>query len=321
MARLRQMLRARGFTLIELLVVIAIIAILIGLLLPAVQKVREAAARMTCQNNLKQIALATLNFENTRRELPTNRLQYELVLYIEQAALWRGVDDPGTGPANGISLKLYNCPSDPRGNFTNMTFGYPIGLTWYVMIPGLDNADASSIIYSGYPPYSQYSVIVDPTQAGMLTYTQTQNYDSSGNYINQVIQGGRISQVIDGTSNTLMFGERPPDPGGEFDGWDTDYHPWLGPVETSQFFTTDGGVDISTWNNLGNPCPAPPGYFAPPNQPPTYCDENHLWSYHTGGGNFAFGDGSVHFISYSASQTLPKLATRAGGEVVDANDY
>src|ERR1700757_2230988 len=82
---------ARGFTLIELLVVIAIIAVLIGLLLPAVQKVREAAARMKCQNNLKQVALALHNFENAQEEFPGVFWYIDLLPYIEQSNLAQAI--------------------------------------------------------------------------------------------------------------------------------------------------------------------------------------------------------------------------------------
>src|SRR5258707_5829215 len=125
----------RGFTLIELLVVIAIIAVLIGLLLPAVQKVREAAARMQCQNNLKQIVLASHNYESTNGYLPPGSgtlapapatsapSTLALILpYVEQANLYNlfnfNVDVNNTAvnaPARNQDVKIYLCPSDGSG--------------------------------------------------------------------------------------------------------------------------------------------------------------------------------------------------------------
>src|SRR5882724_10046271 len=121
--------RSRGFTLIELLVVIAIIAILIGLLLPAVQKVREAAARAKCSNNLKQLGLAMHNYESSNGVFPPGRNQYpkvvsapaRLLAYVEQENLQRLVNYDGTlaDPQNVLASQtkvgLFICPSDPAG--------------------------------------------------------------------------------------------------------------------------------------------------------------------------------------------------------------
>jgi prepilin-type N-terminal cleavage/methylation domain-containing protein/prepilin-type processing-associated H-X9-DG protein len=319
MLRFRMACRRHAFTLVELLMVIAIIAVLIGLLLPAVQKIREAAARLSCQNNLKQIAVAILNYENATGRLPADRILINILPYVEQGNLYVG-DNTRPSLANDIALKLYNCPSDPRGsNFApadTWSGGFPIGRAWYIVVAGLDFNDRVATTYVGYPPYAQYNTTVNPSQAGMLFFTSTYNYDSSGNYLSLSSVGSKITDVLDGTSNTAMYGERPPSPSGDYTGWINNGYTYLGAANVS-FYPQ---AKDSNGDGTGTPCPPPPAYFGL-GQVQNYCDLNHFWSFHTGGGNFAFGDGSVHFISYSANQTLLKLATRAGGEVVSANDY
>jgi prepilin-type N-terminal cleavage/methylation domain-containing protein/prepilin-type processing-associated H-X9-DG protein len=272
----------RGFTLIELLVVIAIIAILIGLLLPAVQKVREAAARAKCANNLKQIALACHAYESAYGNLPPGRNPaaptqftgaggwlYQLLPFVEQGPLFERCQQ-AFHPTIATPVPLYYCPSDGRGDVTGQggtTLGQEsAGLTWYVGVTGAT--------YTGAVPAGEGGVFDPPARV-------------------------RVTDVTDGTSNTLMIGERPPAADLVFGWWSySDYDNLLG---TKNY--------LSLYPN----CPLP-GLFSP-GVVTDNCSTTKFYSLHPGGANWAFGDGSVRFLPYSAQAATIPLATRAGGEI------
>ncbi len=309
--------RRLAFTLIELLVVIAIIAILIGLLVPAVQKVREAAARAKCQSSLKQLALACHSFHDNYKRFPvavdrgnlsTQWLGWiaQILPYFEQDTLYGLMTGDATTFAQGrmTPIPILICPSDPRG-MDPITVGGAIysWTTSYSAITGLDRWG------SGYPGNAA-SPVAAPAEG--------------------IIQGKwdgttrpvfvKMTSVIDGLSNTLLIGELPP-LGGSYTGavsyWNSNNHDAIiGVANTSLIRITETGLSRNHIDG-GPPCPSV-AYFGP-GDVTNMCHYNHIWSFHPGGANFAFGDGSVRFLPYSASQLLIPLATRAGCEVADPN--
>jgi len=288
-------MRRRGFTLIELMVCISIIAILSGLLMSAAARVRAAAARVRCQSNLRQIALALHHLHDVRGRFPSGNVvvstngecrylgwQFPLLPYIEQNELWRqsmiavGKDPfPFHVPPHvglGTRIPAFNCPLDSRVDETPILKGHPTAFTSYLGVTGLDNRARSGILFPG-------SRI-------------------------------RIVDVTDGTSNTAMLGERPPS-ASLLLGW------WYAGAGQDGFGSADMHLGVRERRRMHPDlllCNRGPYHFQPGSLD-NDCDALHFWSLHAGGANFAFADGSVHFLRYAADQVLPALATRSGGEV------
>jgi prepilin-type N-terminal cleavage/methylation domain-containing protein/prepilin-type processing-associated H-X9-DG protein len=284
--------KPRAFTLVELLVVMAIIAILLALLVPAVQSVRASATETQCLNNLRQLGIALHHHHDAKRRFPAARglhpekitsaqgWMYQLLPYLDQSNLQNEhLDIWGAVPTQQVGMFL--CPADPRVSAAGSGMWSAglteAGLTWYVGVVGSE----------GRSPSSQ----VDPAHFGIF------QVDSAG---------VRIGAITDGASNTLMVGERPPSSDLTW-GW------WYF-SDLDNLLATQDYVGPST-GLIPSTCPVP-GMFGPGN-PNNICDTGHFWSLHKGGGNWLFGDGSVRFLSYSAAPLTIPLATRAGGETVD----
>jgi prepilin-type N-terminal cleavage/methylation domain-containing protein len=362
-----------AFTLIELLVVMAIIAILIGLLLPAVQSARESAARTTCQNNLHQLGIAAHNYASFNQSLPPGYLEYGwapryrgnsvfayLLPYIEQDAvanIWNYSDpflsvlrasdfsDPslgliGGGPPlqtapSGTVIKAYICPSDqlpenpfllplqpfsiqmqfgndPPANFTiNYTDTAVIG--WYGAASYVGNQGTTNnyfdttSIYTGFGFYPRGA-----KNDGVLTYQVA----ASPGFGQIPYQSIALTAITDGTSSTIMFGER--------------YHFDANFDQIPQDYRLYNIRYWSAWGYVGGfpagghvlaSSQAPINYTTPAdaigNSTYVYKDLrlSAYGSGHIGGANFCFADASVRFLSNSTTQpVLQALSTRNGGE-------
>lgn len=289
-----------ALTLLETLVAIAIVGVLIGLLLPAVQRVRDAAARAACASNLRQLGIGVHLYADVHERLPQgcsypflrspDQLRGQIGLswltsilpFVEQNDLWnlawkaQAQDPSGHADLHGTVeakiMPVYLCPAEPRqsGGFANSTRTW--GLTSYVGVAGTREVENDGVFHRHFTV--------------------------------------RFGDITDGTSRTVMIGERPAGPRGIYGSW---YANWgVSVCQLAQILP----AGRNHWSFFGaHDCPIN-GQPLRPGRLDDSCDVMHFWSLHLNGANFAFADGSVRFLAYDRSSLLPALATRAGGEIV-----
>jgi prepilin-type N-terminal cleavage/methylation domain-containing protein/prepilin-type processing-associated H-X9-DG protein len=306
-----------GFTLIELLVVIGIVAVLIGLLLPAVQRVREAANRAACANNLKQIGLASLNFADDKGGLPMRQMYPQptdppgmptpyqgwgpqILPYLEETTISRqyrldlNFYDPPNQPLIIIPLSIFSCPSAPLGRFIDIITTANVA-TGAVGAAG-DYFAPNSVDAYWWPP-DRYAAASDEINCAAMS----DNYQRP------------LNQITDGLSNTLLFSElagRPQDwVMGMQQGIEGERFPnWWGP------WASYNSCIYKTWSadgtTAGGPCTI-------------NCNNSWgIYSFHTGGANAVFVDGSVHFLSVGLDRDVfAALVTKSGGESFSAESF
>ncbi|AMV27096.1 hypothetical protein VT84_22025 [Gemmata sp. SH-PL17] len=290
----------KGISLIELLVVVGILALLSGLVLAGVQRSRASAARVRCADHMRQLGLALHNYHDAKGHFPPGMTRdnerapepylswlARVLPYIEQTALWQQTETAFRQDKNFLSplhtakstvVTLFTCPGDGR-----------------ISSPSSQDVAGNSVAYTSY-------LGVEGQNAGTadgLLYVDSRH---------------KLADVTDGSSNTLLIGERPPSANLDLGWW---YAGWGQRQNGDAEFLL--GARTRCYNRYTATCPEGPyrftaGKFDNP------CDAFHFWSPHAGGAHFTFADNSVRFLRYTTDDILPQLSTRAGGETVITPD-
>jgi prepilin-type N-terminal cleavage/methylation domain-containing protein/prepilin-type processing-associated H-X9-DG protein len=345
--------RRQAFTLVELLVVIAIIAVLLGLLLPAVQKVREAAARSQCQNNLKQLGLALHGYHDSYHFFPQNhrpasaqsstvreRWFTHILPFIDQKPLATQYDEssnwdssattnppvatgfPGNVTVAALPVALAQCPSAPESNRqdNNPAASTPEG--WGPNNPPIVAVTDYAGVYGVHPSFAAATGIAPTSPYGIIT-----------NNVGKETAPVAITDVTDGTSNTILLAESAGRPflynnAGVRQGQDLTQHGvngggwsrpasdiWLIGFQDKNGTIPGGPYTVNAANGVDTTGVYP--LTVPAGNPLGTDGSGQIFSFHTSGANVLLADGSVHLLEPSiAPAVIAALVTRANNDVV-----
>lgn len=332
----------KAFTLIELLVVIAIVAVLVALVVPAVQKARDAASRLECQNNLKQIGLGLHNYHDSYHVFPQNhrppgatlgsvreRWFTHILPFIEQGVLFSGYDETTNwdSPTNllvtSVPIKIAQCPAAP--NFTrldpNPAASSPVG--WGTNNPPIAAVTDYAAVYGVHPAFSAATGIVPAFPYGVIT-----------NSLGADPFPVKITDIADGTSNTILVAESAGRPylfnqGGTLQGLDLTLHgvnggAWSRPASeiwiigfADKAGTIPGGPFAVNAANGIDTHGVYPLTLASSGVALGTDGSGQIFGFHAGGANIVLADGSVRLVAPNISPAvIAALATRANNDVV-----
>jgi prepilin-type N-terminal cleavage/methylation domain-containing protein/prepilin-type processing-associated H-X9-DG protein len=289
--------RNAGFTLLELLIVIAIIGVLIALTLAAVQKARAAAQQSACANNMRQLVLGLHHNHSVTGSFPPGLRSWGDP-YPFASWITRILPMLDNVPAWDVTVEDYAQQPSFGGPPPHRNLAQPMSL--FMCPAGLKQVATTEENFEvAFTYYLGVTGAVGTDWKGLLFY-------------NSEI---RFADIADGASQTLLLGERPPSSDNYF-GW------WYAGVGQQLDGSADCVMAVHETDRTFRAPTCPPGpYSFEPGNPDNMCDTFHFWSFHTGGAHFAFADGSVKFLMYSVDPILSALATRAGGEVINLEDY
>jgi prepilin-type N-terminal cleavage/methylation domain-containing protein/prepilin-type processing-associated H-X9-DG protein len=294
----------KAFSLVELLVVIAIIAVLVALLIPAIQKVRAAAARAECSSKLKQLGLALNGYHDVNGHFPTqagNQEQgwmYKILPHIDQEALYRQGLIQNRNPIIISPIPPFTTQPIPPPTIQNN----PYWDTWSTVV-------VEFICPSDPRPFDGGDYALGSRSYAMTSYLGVAGRNSWEDWDGPIEKSSpvRVAQITRGLSNTVMVGERPPTPD-IFWGW------WAF-REWDNTLWAVGNINLSpyAWSLTDVVCPD--AAFFSEGDLKSECHAAHFWSFHSGGANWLFADGSVQFLTYDAGQTvIPKMASIYGDD-------
>lgn len=284
-----------------------VVGILVSLTLPAVQAVRAAACRTSCQNNLKQIGLAIADYHATYGRLPPMPARRSDQVNPNASLSWMALLLPNLDQEGLYRISAQACAmdADPTHNPPHAGFSTVLPIV-VCRADGWESARTDRFGLSA--AFTSYIGVGGAVEAG----TSRTHAGAFGR-----LPGVKITDINDGTSETVIVGERPPPESLQAGWWYPSYpgtgNDFGGPNNSMLF------GDIVMWIEDKECAPARRGFFGPGRRE-NPCDRYHFWSLHSGGGNWLFADGSVRFLNYSANEILPALATIAGGETVKVLD-